>query len=128
MKLTTFKKELKKTGVSYTLVKGAHDSTYYDSEVTLEKLISVCGKFKRVILKMCHWHSSKRGYTFWHDVSIGHKPLIITAIAKHGEILSDFGITKSGNNWIIGCQSISKAKRLKMFKLLAKDLDYELEG
>jgi len=54
MKLTTFKKELKKTGASYAQVEAAYDAAYDMSDAGLEQLIEREGEFKYVILRLCH--------------------------------------------------------------------------
>lgn len=72
------------------------------------------------------WEESKEGYTYWDNLcdSIDLGDEIV--IAHKGVAIPEYPILKDGKYWSVGCQRIDRKGRLKLFKLLAKDLGYEL--
>lgn len=80
--------------------------------------------FGSVLISAFFWANTDEGDSYWQRIYDGKK---VTLIAKPGEIVH-WGIVQDAGstNWQVGCQTITQAKRMKLFKLLAKDLGYEL--
>lgn len=117
MKLSDFKKDLKAVGIKYGRLK----------ELIRELEYAVhCSdtSYEAIEERLFSWTWSKEGYAYWNKK---HKALCkLCLVAKEGEVLDHYSIEKAGKNWVIGCQTITPKQKLKLFKLLADDLGYEL--
>jgi hypothetical protein len=130
MKLSDFKKELKERNVSYNvfMTNLRNDKCLYDEEFTevhMRNYISYF-TFKQILENSFNWEGTPEGYEFWEDIYDGG-----TCISPCGEIFQDYAISVLSNKrdkyWTIGDSVLTTARKLRLFKLLAKDLGYEME-
>ena len=123
MKLVDFKKQLKKTGVPYSLIEERFDPGFNGS-ATLSNAIRRSRPFSRCLANLFRWGSTPEGFYFWDKVSEGKR---VEHLAEAGEYV-EYPIFREGRNLQVGCQTITPKQQLAMFKLLGKQLGYEIEG
>jgi len=117
MKLKDFKQSLKDVGASYNdLRRDAITNEWHIEEFVKDKKLP-----SQVISVLTIYNDSTKYWMYIRNALIKQETI-------DDKILSDFKICQCGNDWVIGCQVINKNKRLKLFKLLAKDLGYEIKG
>ena len=125
MKLKDFKKELEKLGVSYTLfAKRCRE----DGEDNPARIVKEEEHFESVIKNAFIWWETLEGYDFWSAISDKKIPSQLLPIIAEEYYIVRHPIIEHGKNWEIGCQTLTPTHRKRLFKLLAKDLGYELEG
>ena len=121
MKVTSFKKRLKKAGIDYSLVNRKFNRTFsgYDS---LEELIASSRSYYNVFFHGFNWGVTKEGYNYWESVAEGAtlEDIKKTRIFKHEVKKTSKGGLK------IGCASFSKKELEEVFKELADHLGYEI--
>ena len=70
MEMKEFKKELKKTGVPFSLVVERFTPDFDNSGAeTLKELVKSRYNFHDVIVNLCMWDDSPEDWDFWDDVS-----------------------------------------------------------
>ena len=119
MKLTQFKKDCEAVGLDWKLVKThiENDGGHFFNMVDHYDCPA------HVLSEGIYWGGSPEGYIYWKRY---HKKLeVLHRIAKPGEVCR-YEIRRHKKDWEVGCDAITPKQRLKLFKLLADDLGYEL--
>ena len=124
MKPKTFKEDLAKVGLTYELIEKRFVKSLRAD--TLKELIRLSSYSSEVINKMCFWGTTKEKSDFWANKQGELEKL--HRIAESDEVVHGYDIRRDdGDNWTVGCQKVNREKRLKLFKLLAEDLGYEIQ-
>lgn len=79
--------------------------------------------FHQAVRSSLRWAYAPEGYGFWQKLLKGYQ-----VIAKSGVATPGYPVLKKGTHWSVGCQKLTKAHRINLFRLLAEDLGYEIEG
>lgn len=122
MKLKVFRQELKAAGGDYKEFisnvecwRGPHISVYILGMRTSADVLQYT----------VTWEFTPQGYEYWNAI---HKRLIINSMVLSEEKSSlNYDIRSCGTDWIVGCQTIDRKTKLKIFKLLAEDLGYDID-
>jgi hypothetical protein len=131
MRLSDFKKELKKRNVSYkTFMTNFMNDKYLSDSVCTDAYMRNYMSyftFERLLEDSFNWADTPEGVEFWDDICCGG-----ICISPRGAIFQDYAIStiprSHTGSWSIGSSVLTTARKLRLFKLLAKDLGYEIEG
>lgn len=111
---------------------GAWDNYQKEIDGSIHLYTSV--HLKYAIIEAFLWTSSELGYDYWKELNKQWFHFLDTNIypilAKVGEIVPEYEIKKNiiTRDLIVDCQEINKKQQKKLFKLLAEQLGYEIEG
>jgi len=119
MKLSDFKKELREIGGDFDRVKELLLEEYIDT-ATIESIIDNIHFTEDVLLSLANIDT--------YCMKLYHKAVRRTMIANYDEVVPYAYIRRRGDDWMIGHHTLNKKRRKKLFKLLAEDLGYEIEG
>jgi hypothetical protein len=124
MTTTSIKKELAKR-----LKKAGSSLAQFEAAVRRQgKTIRWDGMtYNQIIDYSFCWRKSKEGQIFWQEVAAKVEPRYAT-LAQLGEAVPDYSVQVGDGIIKVGCQYITKKQQMKLFKILAKQLGYKIEG
>lgn len=131
MTLTQFKKALKAYGkLTYAEVAEASARTYTRCArgLPLADVIPIHTTPHEILDEAIKWYLTSQGRGFWADHYAALKEGEL--LAARGDILHGYEITKdfANSDLIVGCQRITLKRQRKLFKLLASQLGYTIQG
>lgn len=89
-----------------------------------EGVLKSARSFQDALMTSMYWHATQEGSDFWSNVYNGYQILAPRGLIPNYWIFKD----KTGEDWHVGCQKIPRKNREKLFRLLAEDLGYDVEG
>jgi len=119
MKLSQFKKDCEAVGLDWKLVKKRVE----ESGDEFARALAYCDEAAQVVHEWFDWPATTEGYHFWEDMY--DKLQDLRLIAEEGEV-GPFRIHGKGKDWEIDDTTVTRKQRLKLFKLLADDLGYDI--
>ena len=121
MKLSQFKKDCEAVGLDWKLVK----IRTKEARNNFEQLLANLDYPEDILFDGFPWETTPEGRKFWTDQHFNLRKT--TLVAKAG-VVCEYEIERRNSNWLVGCQRITPKQQLKLFKLLADELGYDITG